>query len=80
MEVAMTRYDSRDAAPPLDVHAPDASNHDNRALDVGRSGADQRRLDLRAAVRARTVRATLAAAPLHRARLLRAMMAGRRAA
>ncbi|MBW6527226.1 hypothetical protein KZ813_10280 [Sphingomonas sp. RHCKR7] len=41
---------------------------------------DQRLLDLRAAARARGVRATLAAVPLHRARLLRAMVAGRRAA
>ncbi|MBB3347837.1 MULTISPECIES: hypothetical protein [unclassified Sphingomonas] len=39
---------------------------------------DQRLLALRAAARGCAIRAALAAAPLHRARLLRAMVAARR--
>ncbi len=43
-------------------------------------GKDQRLLALRAAARGRAIRAALAAAPLHRARLLRAMVAAHRRA
>ena len=43
-------------------------------------GKDQRLLALRAAARGRAIRAALAAVPLHRARLLRAMVAAHRRA
>lgn len=56
---------------------PGSSGIDPASAAVGKN---QRLLALRAAARGRAIRAALAAAPLHRARLLRAMVAAYRRA